>query len=258
MNNEHEMIDIAINNEEVCKLQTGLNALIIYITTSNNSNKPSEIIFQESYILTKERRQIMQNVWLSSHFGSKGKILPLAKVESGLCFDNDQVKKLENGSQFYITYRNDDSEFKITNIFTKDANKWTLIDQQEEHDPKGGSERLFNKYLKNRIERFESMEEQSGIEIRNISLTKSSTNAYIGLTYEIVSIISGKIPNSLNIDCYAIDGDGAILDQSSGGQLSKSEFDGFRIDSRCFSGEDITSRIDKVRIIPRKIRMAGD
>lgn len=257
MNNEREMIDITINNEETCKLQSGLNALIIYIATSNNSNKPIEITFQESYILTKERKQIIQNVWLSTHFGTKGKILPLAKVESGLCFDNDQIKKLENGSQFYITYRNNDSEFKITNIFTKEANNWILMDQQEEHDPKGASEKIFNRYLKSRIERFESMEEQFGIEIRNISFTRNS-NDHIGLAYEVISITNGKIPNSLNIDCYALDENGAVLDEDSGEQIPRSEFEGFKIVTKSFYGEDIVTRVSKVRIIPRKIRMAGD
>lgn len=238
--------EITISSHEYCPLESGTNALIIYIQTKNNSSKSIHVEFEKALILTEARTQVEQLVWLSGHF-IHGNILPSASVESGLCFDSNQIKKLEDGCKLFVKLREKNSEHKKIFIFTILNNQWVLSDYQEEHEPKGGTIKALNRHMKNRIERFELLEEEIGIEVRNISVISKSDD-HLEIAYEHISTANA----AHTITIYAIDEDGWIIGGAEEFFNKTSGSPEFTMNTATIRRENILERIEKLRILPKR------
>ena len=210
---------------------------VIYMRVTNLNDKKKKISIKTKYT-SVEYGYVEPNRTDPVDIGYGMFLLPDSFVNARIIFYSTahDIKRSHDGDRMELKI-NDGNLASL--LLIRDKGAWYILDS------KGRGNSDVN--LKNRIEHFESIEEQCGIMLQNFSVRIVDENS-INLFFEVMSLSGKAIKGYLKIEVAIYDLENNIVFH---GSLSSSNFKGFEVYNFSTIKLDIpVDEIGKIRIYP--------
>lgn len=243
-----QTLKIKINNFENSDFNDGSNGEIIYFDIKNTSSKRSTYEFTNFTIITKDGNEKEYDCWLNGFDIHRPTILSDNYRQGAIIFKHNNTLSFKNGSKFIIDVNDITNSKKYNLMYILDNGKWKFLSGNVDDIEKELTYKELEKELKNNIERIESLEEQVGITLENISINVSENVKGLDVVVEIIKTNSEKekLDFTLNMVCY--DEDNSIIDAR---KESFYDFDGYDVFKfSCY--DDKVKDIRKIRIFVKE------
>ena len=243
-----QTLKIKINDFENSDFNDGSNGEIIYFDLKNTSSKRSTYEFTNFTIITKDGNEKEYDCWLNGFDIHRPTILSDNYRQGAIIFKHNNTLSFKNGSKFIIDVNDITNSKKYNLMYILDNGKWKFLSGNVDDIEKELTYKELEKELKNNIERIESLEEQVGITLENISINVSENVKGLDVVVEIIKTNSEKekLDFTLNMVCY--DEDNSIIDAR---KESFYDFDGYDVFKfSCY--DDKVKDIRKIRIFVKE------
>lgn len=243
-----QTLKIKINNFENSDFNDGSNGEIIYFDIKNTSSKRSTYEFTNFTIITKDGNEKEYDCWLNGFDIHRPTILSDNFRQGAIIFRHNNTLNFKNGSKFIIDVNDITNSKKYNLMYILDNGKWKFSSGNVDDIEKELTYKELEKELKNNIERIESLEEQVGITLENISINVSENVKGLDVVVEIIKTNTEKekLDFTLNMVCY--DEDNSIVDTR---KESFYDFDGYDVYKFSFY-DDKVKDIRKIRIFVKE------
>lgn len=247
-NDELYGLELKIEGFDDTSMSNGETAFIIYLNIDNKVSKTRKINVLKATYITNEREQLEQDIWLSGYILGEDTLKPNSFKKAGLVFYKSKLKRISENDIIYVTIELLQEGSELTLAFRKTGNSWILVNKEKNEIEIKLTPKQFEKSLLKRVERLEAFEERFEISIQNISFKIES---FITLFCEVHPNNGTSIKESFEIECVIYDKDGLVLDKKKS-YLDSDDFFGFEVIELNFFGDDVASKINKIRIYPKK------
>ena len=243
-----QTLKIKINDFENSDFNDGSNGEIIYFDLKNTSSKRSTYEFTNFTIITKDGNEKEYDCWLNGFDIHRPTILSDNYRQGAIIFKHNNTLSFKNGSKFIIDVNDITNSKKYNLMYILDNGKWKFSSGNVDDIEKELTYKELEKELKHNIERIESLEEQVGITLENISINVSENVKGLDVVVEIIKTNSEKekLDFTLNMVCY--DEDNSIIDAR---KESFYDFDGYDVFKFSFY-DDKVKDIRKIRIFVKE------